>query len=163
MARIFRIWQKPLRTVDIIPNWKKEEKTLLPEDQRKSKITAGVLCFFLFGFGAHEFYLGHFGKAILWIICSGIAVGLSAIFPLFALLILIPLIGSIKLWAMPQSTFDLKYNYKGAPKGGCLVGAVSVIVTIVIIFFLMSIMALPSYHKALDRARTQQSVSIQNR
>lgn len=38
--------------------------------QRKSKATAALLAFFLGGFGAHNFYLGHTGKAIAQLILT---------------------------------------------------------------------------------------------
>ncbi len=139
---------------------KKEEETLLPEDKRKSKITAGFLCLFLWGFGAHEFYLGNVGNAIAWIIIGGIAAIATATLPILALLLLIPIIYAVKLWTMPQDKFDLKYNQITSPKGklGCLFG---VIVGIFILLGLMMAAALPQYKKAVEQARTRAAASAQ--
>ena len=35
----------------------------------KSKIAAGLLALFLGGFGAHNFYLGYTGKAVVQLVC----------------------------------------------------------------------------------------------
>lgn len=141
---------------------KKEEQTLLPETQRKSKITAGILCLFLFGFGAHAFYLGSVGQAIAWIFGAGILGILSLIFfpPLAFILWLIPLTLAIKLWVMPTERFDLKYNNKNSPKSrmGCLLSAV---VCMIIMFLLFVAMSLPAYFQAVERARMQTRIHAQ--
>lgn len=131
---------------------KKENQSLLPEDQRKSKITAGFLCLFLWGFGAHEFYLGNVGKAIAWIITSVIISIATVMLPILGLLILIPIIYAVKLWSMPLDKFDLKYNQISSPKGklGCLFG---LIIGIFILILILLVSAKPLLQKTMDWQR----------
>lgn len=43
-----------------------------PTKSNKSKITAGLLCFFLGEFGIHRFYVGKVGTGILWLFTAGL-------------------------------------------------------------------------------------------
>ncbi|MBR4508647.1 MAG: TM2 domain-containing protein [Elusimicrobiaceae bacterium] len=95
---------------------REEERSFVPEDKRRSKITAGFLCLFLWGLGAHEFYLGNANKAGAWIFWNVISCFIASIFPVLFLLILIPIICSVKLWTMPTEKFDSKYNKINSPK-----------------------------------------------
>lgn len=138
---------------------KKEEQTLLPENKRRSKITAGFLCLFLWGLGAHELYLGNVRRAIVWLIVSGIIIIIASVLPILFLLLLIPVICAVKLWTMPQDKFDLKYNQVDSlsSKTGCLIG---IVIGIIILALLMAI-ALPQYFKAVEKARARNSISTQ--
>ena len=105
---------------------KKLESNLVHECERKSKITAGFLCLFLWAFGAHQFYLGNIGAAIGWIILSAIVSVFTMVLPIFGLLILVPIICAVKLWSMSNEKFDEQYNQVSSPKSkiGCLFGIV---------------------------------------
>lgn len=146
----------------LVEKKRETESELLPIEQRKNKITAGILCLFLFGFGAHAFYLGRVGQAIAWIFGTGILGILSLSFfpPLAFILWLIPLTLAIKLWVMPTERFDLKYNNKNSPKSrmGCLLSAV---VCMIIMFLLFVAMAMPAYFQAVERARMQDRINAQ--
>jgi len=135
------------------------EKNLLPEGERKSKITAGFLCLFLWVFGAHEFYLGNVGGGIAWIIMSFIVSFTCGVFPILFLLILIPIIGAVKLWTMPIEKFDIKYNQISSPKSklGCLFGIVIVLIPL-ILFFVST--AFSAYQKAVQESRMREMSNI---
>ncbi len=45
-------------------------KNIVPGSARKSKTTAGILAILLGAFGAHNFYLGNNGKAVLQLLLS---------------------------------------------------------------------------------------------
>ena len=133
----------------VVERKKAVENSLISKESRKSKITAGFLCLFLWGLGAHEFYLGDIGKAIAWIIIS-LIVSIAAMFlPILVLLLLIPIICAVKLWAMPQEEFDLRYNQVSSPKGkmGCLFG---VIIGCLIFTMLLVAFARPISQKILE-------------
>ncbi|MBD5248897.1 MAG: TM2 domain-containing protein [Barnesiella sp.] len=63
----------------------------------KSKTTAILLCFFLGGFGAHQFYLGKMGLGVLYLLTAGLC-GIGT------------LVNFIQLLMMSQEQFDAKYN-----------------------------------------------------
>ncbi len=42
--------------------------TFMRNPERKSRITAALLAFFLGGFGAHKFYLGKIGQGIVYLL-----------------------------------------------------------------------------------------------
>lgn len=142
---------------------KKLESNLVHECERKSKITAGFLCLFLWCFGAHQFYLGNIGAAIGWIILSAIASVFTMVLPIFGLLILVPIICAVKLWSMPQDAFDKKYNQTDSPKSswGCLFGA---IIGVILLGFFSGIflagIVLPAFNKAVAESRMRQMSNI---
>ena len=130
------------------------EKSLVPEEQRKSKITAGFLCLFLWEFGAHEFYLGNVGSAITWIVVGIIATIVATILPILVFLLLVPIICAVKLWSMPQDKFDLKYNQITSPRGklGCLFG---LLIGIGILVILLLLSAKPLSQKMFEWQKNQ--------
>ena len=137
---------------------KKLESNLVPEGERKSKITAGFLCLFLWGFGAHQFYLGNIGAAIGWIILSAIVSVFTLVLPILGLLILVPIICAVKLWSMPQDAFDKKYNQIDSPKGGmgCVFGVIIVGILLVVLFGIFIIAAGPSMLLAIQEQLTSE-------
>ena len=144
---------------------KKLERNLVPEEQRRSKITAGFLCLFLWGFGAHQFYLGNIGAAIGWIILSAIASVFTLVLPILGLLILVPIICAVKLWAMPNEKFDEQYNQVSSPKGkiGCLFGAVIWMIVFGILLGIAGSIASKSVMPALwDQVTTNVSGGLSN-
>ena len=63
----------------------------------KSKTTAILLCFFLGGFGAHQFYLGKMGLGVLYLLTAGLC-GIGT------------LVNFIQLLMMSDEQFNAKYN-----------------------------------------------------
>lgn len=45
-----------------------EKQTVIYEKPAKNKIVAGILAIVLGGFGVHQFYLGHIGRGIIYLI-----------------------------------------------------------------------------------------------
>jgi TM2 domain-containing membrane protein YozV len=81
-------------------------------DNRKSKSTATILCFFLGGFGVHCFYLGKYGVGILRLILTIWLIGLGFVSfgVTFFILGIAVLIEWLQLLCMSQRDFDKKYN-----------------------------------------------------
>lgn len=130
------------------------EKSLVSEEQRKSKITAGFLCLFLWSLGGHELYLGNIGKAMLWLIVGNLLTVVAFVLPFLWILLLVPIICAVKIWTMPTDKFDIKYNQVTSPKGklGCLFG---VIIGGIVLFVILCAIAWPQYQKAVERARAE--------
>lgn len=140
------------------------ENLLVSENLRKNKIIAGLLCLFLWGVGAHEFYLGSIKKAILWILLS-IAVGVMALMvPMFYLLYLVPIVLAIRFFVMSQDEFDLKYNTTLSPKSqiGCLIGILIAGFIFPLILGILAAIAMPQYFRALEKARSRYVISLEN-
>ncbi len=139
-----------------------QQEQRINTSKKKSKIVAGLLCFFLWGIGAHEFYLGSAKRAVIWII-AGIIVSIIAVFiPVLYLLFLIPLICSIKLFIMPQEEFDWKYNSVDSPESrwGCLVTAIIFGFILPFIFGILAAIAMPQYFRAVEKARASEVLSL---
>lgn len=98
-----------------------------PSIKKKSKIITGILCFFLWPLGIHEFYLGNVKKGLLCMAAGVIIVITSSMVPIMSgLSTLIAIIWSIKIFTMSDSAFDAKYNNPNLPrsKAGCLIAVV---------------------------------------
>lgn len=68
----------------------------------KSRMTAGLLAFFLGGIGVHKFYLGEKGGVLRIILtCTIIGAPIAGI---------LALIDAIKLFGMSDEEFDRQYN-----------------------------------------------------
>ena len=129
--------------------------------KRKSKVVAGILCLFFWGFGAHELYLGNIAKAIIWIIVNIIVFFVAISHPIAALLFFVPVIYAITLWAMPSDKFDAKYNTSNSPKTkmGCLI-----LIIIFMLLFLAGIIALiinlPQLSMSMMKEETAKALPI---
>jgi TM2 domain-containing membrane protein YozV len=65
----------------------------------KNKIVAGLLAFFLGGFGMHKFYLGNAGMGIIYLLFCWTLIPAIASF-----------IEAIILFSMSDKEFDMRYN-----------------------------------------------------
>lgn len=81
----------------------------------KNKIIAGLLAFFLGGWGIHKFYLNETRPGVIYAVCtfvgwltSWLIIGLIPVFVVWIL----AFIDGIKLFIMDDSEFDEKYNKK---------------------------------------------------
>ncbi|HMQ08776.1 MAG TPA: NINE protein [Saprospiraceae bacterium] len=72
--------------------------------QEKNKILAGILAFFLGGFGIHKFYLGKTGSGIFYLIIFFMT---SRFFPVSFIL---GWIDAVRLITMSEEAFNRKYN-----------------------------------------------------
>lgn len=87
----------------------KEQTTLIPPIERKSKYKAAVLAIFFFYSGAHEFYLRRTGIGIAWI-CFTLLFGILGGAGGIAFCAGIAFIEGLFLMCMNQEKFDYTFN-----------------------------------------------------
>lgn len=75
----------------------------MAKDDKKDKLTAALLAWFLGAFGGHRFYLGQMGAGLAHLLFSLTFFGLFITGP-------IAFFDAIGLLIMSQETFDRKYN-----------------------------------------------------
>ena len=126
------------------------EISALPQHspKKKSKIITGILCFFLWPLGMHEFYLGNVKKGLLCLAAGAIIVIISSLVPIMSgLSTLIAIIWSIKIFTMSDSAFDAKYNNPNLPrsKAGCLIGIAILSFLLLLFISIMVALSLPYF------------------
>ena len=90
------------------------------EEERKSKIAAGLLGIFLGTYGVHNFYLGYTTKAIIQVAVGGGATILVLLLSWIGIgLIFVPVIWGISIWGLVEGIMILaggiKVDGKGVP------------------------------------------------
>lgn len=134
----------------------------IKKSDNKNKVVAGILCLFLWGFGAHEFYLGSVKKGVACIFINILIAIISAFAPILGVfLVLVPIIFAIKLFIMPQEKFDSKYNSPTSPRSkmGCLIAIVVFAFLVPLMFGILAAIFLPQYLKSVEQAKGNTAVT----
>ena len=135
----------------INPQLSKCPRCLAPQivSEQKYKLTAGMLAFFLGGFGIHRFYLGQWW-GIFYLIFWGTAIPS-----------IVSVIEAFVFWLTPQKKWDLKYGQ--VPKSGStLIIIIVAVVLFVALVGILAAIALPAYSDYTVRAKIQGAMPLVN-
>ena len=122
--------------------------TPVTEFSSKSKVTAGLLAFFLGGLGVHRFYLGQW-----W--------GLAYLFFYWTFIpSIVSLIEAIVFWSTSQETWDKKYGQVPKSSGSFAVVLVVGCFLLIAVIGILAAIALPAYQDYTYRAKIQSSLPL---
>lgn len=109
----------------------------------KNKITAGLLAFFIGGFGVHRFYLGQW-----W--------GIFYLIFWFTLIpSLVSIIEAIVFWSTPDHRWQKKHGQVGPLGGGMIAALVASFFVMIMLAGILAAIAVPAYQDYTIRAKIQ--------
>jgi TM2 domain-containing membrane protein YozV/type II secretory pathway pseudopilin PulG len=110
---------------------------------RKSKIATALLAFFLGGIGAHRFYLGHWKRALLYVLfCWTFIPGLVALVEFIVFLV------------MSEERFAAKYGSAGGGGGTTVIVVAAVVVGGIVMMGVLAAIAVPNFVRYQLRAKS---------